>query len=270
MYKYITVIFVFLLQYNLSFSLDTDRTDKMESEAFTDSTDLRVGFNFLLNQAKENNLIPLRHIGTGFSLNLAYRFYSQSDEKIIDWTVELSGLSTHIEDYAKSYWIKNSFSFTNVYKSDLAGIKDVYLGGKIELVHNPAYYNNLDDSHLYWATYFSLGLALKYYYELSNLSRFSFLLDASPLGFGSRPNIIRNYKMDEPSFSNAIDIMHSNFEFVYPMDFIDIRFRTSYEMKVLREYVQSLFIEFDYLKLKTDISESYINFQTKAGITFNF
>lgn len=226
--------------------------------------------NFGINQIKENNIHPKVHSGTNFIVA-----YSNSKHKknvsIIDFSASFSRPKTEHESAAYSINVNAVLGYSYLFESGSysSGFSHLF-GPKAALVYNVSHYPNWDDSHLYWANSLDFGIRNLFYYHFPSKNKLIFDIGFDVLGFFSRPEIDRQYKIDDLSFGGIMNSFHSDIEFGTLNKTIGISCVLEYNINLTQNYAQSIFYSFCYNAIDSRISDRFqINIHA-IGLKFHF
>jgi hypothetical protein len=107
-----------------------------------------------------------------------------------------------------------------------------YLGPQASLCYSFMLFPNWDDSHSYWADYLSFGSNNILSVSLRHESEWFTSLNFSLFGLFSRPEGIRQFKMDDSSFGGILKALNSNIEPGLMNKVFQINFKTEYRFPV--------------------------------------
>jgi hypothetical protein len=144
----------------------------------------------------------------------------------------------------------------------------LHLGGLASIHYRLGYYPLWDDSHPYWATNISAGIALRYEKKFRERGIYFLSYEMPLIGLLSRPPLLRQYKIDDPEFGNLAGLMHQDMEVATVNRYIDLGLKTGFYLPYSGRFASEFYIFFNYLSLNTSYSKPYREIQTGLGITF--
>lgn len=242
-YKFLIIIF-FLFADSLLYGQDT--TGKFPGDSFH-----TIGISAGVNQVKEENLLPLVH--TGYILNVYYEYRSlKASYQEVQLILGFSRIAADPEDITKSVNIlikpSYSFCFNLIRKPDF----NFYLGPEAGGSYSLSYFPNWDDSHVYWANYFTLGAAAMAQYNLADDRRFQFRLSIPFISFFSRPELLRLYKSDDASFGGIVKSAHSDIQAGLWDSVFALGLCIEYQFPVFRTKTEAISYSLEYARVKKD------------------
>jgi len=201
--KTLSPVFIFLfITVSMAFSQTTIKSDPHN-----------YGITFGLNgyQVKEKVLCNVKHSGRFFSGGFSFEQSSESSLQNLELYFTINKLKSRYDPDNKSIVINPFIHFS--YKKKVRVINQklsLYAGGITGGTWHLAFYENWDDSHLYWLTNYFIGVDGKAVYRISGKSDFFIGMNMPVLSLVSRPPALILYKMDNPDFSYALNKMHEN------------------------------------------------------------
>ena len=116
-----------------------------------------IGVGKGLNQIKEENLLPLVH--TGFATIVSYEFRNmKGNYQDFQFSAIYSLPKTRAESLSATANIGLNAIYSYCFGLMGGDAVRYYLGPQAKIAYSMAFYPNWDDSHLYWADYYSAGL----------------------------------------------------------------------------------------------------------------
>lgn len=218
------------------------------------------------DQFKDENIHPKVFRG----LTLAPSFiHSKISNNISEYNVGLrfSVLHTEYEDFASAVDItvlgNYRYLFTLFHNENLI----YYLGAVADMQYGTSAYSNWDESHLYFANYISGGIANRISYRMGGKS-FIFNLDIPLISCIFRPEVNRQYKIDDMTFGGVMSNLASNPEAALPDKNFDLK--TGLEMKFNSRgrKTHSIGYTFRYHYMKASNGNPYQNIE--HAITYKF
>ncbi|MCH7411323.1 hypothetical protein MM239_18150 [Belliella sp. DSM 111904] len=216
--------------------------------------------NFLSGyiQQKELNLMPKVH--SGFQYVLEYqvdsemkylrRFRARFGVSPLTTPWETSGFSANLEIQA-SYFQFIQILNTQNWK--------VWTGPFGRLTYNTSFYPNWDESHLYWANQMQTGLASRSVYKLQGQTRSLFWdFNLPVLGLLSRPNIERNYKINDFSFGGIVQVMHYQPQIIGLINNFQVHSRIGFIFPITQKKQAQVGYHLDHMQVFTKYSNQFI------------
>jgi len=227
----------------------------------TYSLNLHVG----MNQIKEMNLLPLVH--KGMISELSFETEKRKDNlRLFQFNFAYSRLKTSLEEMSKSANIKLGMNYSYNYPVYQKNNLRYYLGPQVSLSYSLMVFPNWDESHSYWADYLSFGanniLSMTHKNENEWFSSLSFSL----LGFFSRPDEIRPYKMDDYTLDGILKAFNSNIESGLMNKVLLINYRTEYRFPVLNNKMEAITFNLDVLRISRHDEQPVFQIKTLLGI----
>jgi hypothetical protein len=224
-----------------------------------------VKFQLGLNQIKEMNLLPLVHKGRLTVLSFETEKVKSSLRQF-QFSFLYSRIKTGLEEIPKSGNIKlgvdYSYNFLIFQKNDLR----YYCGPQASLCYSYMLYPNWDDSHGYWADYMSFGPNNIFSVLLKNEREWFTSLNFSLIGFFSRPEEIRPYKMDDSSVDGILKSMNSNIEHGSVNRLFQINFKTEYRFPVFVKKREAITYDMNIIRLSQKNEQPVFQLTWQIGI----
>jgi hypothetical protein len=147
-------------------------------------------------------------------------------------------------------------------------LSQFFLGGMASIHYRMGYYPLWDDSHPYWATSFSAGVALRFENKFKDATNWFTSFNMPLIGLVSRPPLERQYKIDNPDISNILKMNHSEMGLATLNRYADLMLKTGFKLNYSTRYANEFYFLFNFLSLNTSYSKPYREIQIGAGITF--
>jgi hypothetical protein len=228
-------------------------------------TNHSVSLQFGLNQIRERDLLPLVHKGS--VTELAYETEKiKGSMRQFQLLLSYSRLKTSLEEMAKSanigLGLNYSYDFLVLKKNNLR----YYAGPQASLQYSFMMYPNWDESHSYWADYLSFGagnmLTVSFRHENEWFSSLYFSL----LGFFSRPDPVRQFKMDSTSPGGVLKAFNSNIETGFPNKLLLINYKTEYRFPVFTHKREAFTFNMNILRMSRNNGEPVFQIINTFGI----
>ncbi len=205
--------------------------------------------DFGLNQIKEENIHPKVHSGTITGLEYSHTLETKN---ISEWGLNFrySRLKTTYEDLSASANIQIAAHYHCLFKAISRQRYTYAVGPEVKLNYNIGLYPNWDESHLYWANAFSVGVDNEFRYKISETGLLILNGYISVVSLLSRPDPNRQYKFDDLSFGGVMDSFHSNMVAGTVNKAINCVFQAEYKFGVSTRLSQGLFYRAEYSRMK--------------------
>lgn len=227
----------------------------------------RLSLQYGLNQVKDKNLHPKVHRGS--ITQLSYGF-EKKDRLLRDFNLSLgySQLKTSYEDLSKSVNLRLAASYNQSYTIWYNERMNWYLGPQVSLAYNACFFPNWDDSHLYWADYLSIGARSVFSCRLANNREWNTSLSFPLFSVYSRPELYRNYKIDDVSFGGILSSLHHNIQLAHLTNLFFLHFDTGYRFPVFLDKREAFSYSFDFLRASNPDSKTYYQLFHQIGLSF--
>jgi hypothetical protein len=220
---------------------------------------------FGINQIREMNLIPLVHRGS-----LGELTFETERQKVnlnqFQVSVIYSRVKTNLEELAKSGNIKLKLNYSYNFRIFQNDKIRYYLGPQASLCYSFMLFPNWDDSHGYWADYLSFGPNNILSVSLNHEREWFTSLNISIFSLFSRPDEVRNYKMDESSFGGIIKALNSNIEPGFINRAFEINLKTEYRFPVFVSKREAVTFNMDLSQISRKDEQPIIQIITRIGI----
>jgi hypothetical protein len=220
------------------------------------------------NQFKDENIHP--KVFHGLLIGSSFQ-HSKISKGISEYRagLKVSLVNTVYEEFPSSANIlihgQYKYLFTITQNENLV----YHLGPLADLQYGTSAYFNWDESHLYFANCLSGGIGNRITYKTGNKS-FDFNIDFPIISIICRPELNRQYKIDNMSFGGIFSNLTSNLESAIPNKNFFVK--TSIEMKYLsaRNKSRSVGYHFKYHYMKASIGNPYQNIEHAVSYKFMF
>lgn len=242
----------------LSISANAQRTDSNQFEHV-------VGIQFGVNQIKDENLHS--KVNTGTSTKLFYAF----EKKEKNWhqfqfTIGYSRLKTGLEDLSKTINLELDLDYSLNFPVLRKRNFNYYVGPDARITYNVSFYPNWDDSHLYWADYYAVGVSNILFLELKNENEWISSISFPLFSVFSRPDLYRLYKIDDTDVSGIVNNLNSNLTPATATNVFYIRFRTEYRVPIFKDKQQGFTFSTDYSFVTENSGNSFSQLCYQVGI----
>jgi hypothetical protein len=218
-----------------------------------------------VNQIKDKNLHP--KVSTGTITEFSYGFErSAKTWHQFHFTLGYSRLKTEIEDLSASVNLKVNTDYSWNYPVVRKDRFSYYLGPEGSIAYNASFFPNWDDSHLYWATNYSVGLRNTWSLKGKGETKWVSFLSLPVFSVFSRPALYRLYKIDETDVGGIARNINSDLASAHPADVFFLRFQTEYRFSVFKDKVQAFSYFFEYNRMKHKESNTFNRMSHQVGI----
>jgi hypothetical protein len=226
-----------------------------------------LGAGLLHLQAVEGTLYPRRNTGPGLHLDLQAE--KRKQERIREWQllVQYARPRTAVEQETSSHWVRLRIRANQLWPVARGAWGQLQAGPMAALNYQVAYYENLDESHLYWANHATLGASVRWQRPRLNqeASGFQARLDLPVLGLASRPPQLRPYKIDDLSGGGILQMLHGQLRPVWWGQLLAPQGELAYRLTPSGRRTRAFFYGMEYQWLSLGYSRSYQHLVHQAG-----
>lgn len=220
------------------------------------------------SQLKDENLHP--KVFRGLTVESFY-FHSNFGNHISEYSAgfRLSAMHTALEEFPSAASISIIGSYRYLFRVVHNEKWNYFLGPVAELQYGTNAYFNWDESHLYFANYLSGGLGNRLRYAMGNKS-LDFSLEIPVISGISRPELNRQYKIDDMRFGGILKNLSSNPEvaFMNKNFFVRTGLKINYLSKGGKP--RSIGYHFRYHFMQADNGNPYQNIEHFISYKFSF
>jgi hypothetical protein len=232
-----------------------------------------IGFSLGLAeyQVREEVLNNIRHRGTLVSGGVFYERTSEVARQKYEFHLIFSMLKSRYDPDKASFAVNPSFNYR--YARKVKSINPrlaLYLGGIIGLDMHHEWFDNWDDSHLYWLTSYYLGIDGILTYQKSADNSFIFEIYAPVAALVSRPPERFLYKVANPEFSWAVDELHSDLRFTSTHEHVVLNMNLGYSLRYTDRFEQRIYWRSCYTKSMMPYSKDITILTHAIGASFVF
>ena len=231
------------------------------------------GFTLGLNdyQVKENVLNNIRHRGMMPSLGFSFEKSRELSKQKAELFLIINTLKSRYDPDKSTILINPVITYRYARKvNDFSDHLRLYLGGIGGLNSHSAFYNNWDDSHIYWLTSYNLGIDAMLTYQRSEKGYFYLELHTPVIALISRPPDRFLYKVINPEFSWIISEYHRNLRLTSFHEHFAINADLAYRFRYSDKFIQSVFWRFRYVRNSMNYSKNISILTHVIGVTFLF
>ncbi len=255
-----------LMIFNTGFAFPSDKDS---------GTQKYFGFTIGLshNQVKEKVLNDIRHQGTFFPSPISFIYEKAKINAIqaFEFNLHFTGLKSRYDPDVSSLMIHPDINYRYLWKINRANETwGFYLGGITGLNMQLGWYDNWDDSHLYWLTSYYLGADGRWNYKLSDKSFFYLDISFPLLSVVSRPPERFLYKGVNPEFSWIISEIHENLRLTSVHQHFAMNVDLAYELRYSEKSKLRIFWRIYYLNSNMEYSKNLRVISHTIGATLLF
>jgi hypothetical protein len=225
--------------------------------------------DFSMMQIKEENLHPKVHHGLLYGLQ-----YGHSRQKINISTFRMglgfSRLKTNYEPLSASASVRLRGTYHYLFKIANSDKVTFHMGPEINLAYALSYFPNWDESHLYWANSLDLGIRNKFSYHINVRQTLALDLGFSLFSVFSRPELDRQYKIDDISLAGILGNMNSNPEGGTMNKSLLLSFQAEYQFHTGERITQAICYSYNYNRVKSNDGFPFQDNLHKLGFKIYF
>jgi hypothetical protein len=253
---------IILLSMGVVFSQDT---------AEAAETDVGLSLGVAEYQVRENVLNSIRHRGTLGSGGFFYERTKEISRQKVEFHLIFSKLESRYDPDKSTFAVNPSVSYRYARKvKNINQSMSIFLGGIIGLEMHHEWFDNWDDSHLYWLTSYHLGVDGILTYQNSPDSEFFLEISTPVVALISRPPERFLYKVANPKFSWAVDELHSNLRLTSVHEHFVLSMNLGYKFRYNARFEQGLYWRFSYTKNSVPYSKDIVILTHAFGASFVF
>ncbi len=228
----------------------------------------RIAITIGQNQFKDENLH--QKVFHGVTIGSSYT-HSRISKNISEYCAgfKISLMNTSYEDFPSSVNILILANYTYLFHIVSNQNLQYYLGPLADLQFGTSAYFNWDESHFYFANYLSGGISNRITYKAGDKT-FYFNLDVPLLSCICRPELDRQYKIDDMTFSGILTNLASNPEIVLPDKNFYLKAGIEMNYHSGRKKLRSIGYNFKYHNMKAADGKPYQNIENSISYKFIF
>jgi hypothetical protein len=143
---------------------------------------------------------------------------------------------------------------------------DYYAGIGSKLNYNISFFENWDESHLYWANFLDLNFSQQLSLKTINGNSFTGTLTLPVFHFLSRPKVNREYKMDDFSLGGILKSFHNQPQFQFFSKSFYLEGAVEYKYNKKAGFYPYLSYNFGFYALETNYSNSKQSIHHRIGL----
>jgi hypothetical protein len=174
-------------------------------------TDFGIAIGMSPYQLKDNVLNKVRHAGSGFSLALSHERIRESSRSRFELSLGFNQIGSRYESERETVALATLLNYRRVRAArQFSPHLNLFLGGIAGVDSRIGFFENWDESHIYWLTSYYLGPTGVLTYSRSGASTLSLEVSLPLLALVSRPPERSLYKELDPSFSGILSYLHED------------------------------------------------------------
>jgi hypothetical protein len=228
----------------------------------------RIAVTTGLNQFKDENIHP--KVFRGITIGSSY-LHSRISKNILEYGAgfKITLMNTSYEDFPSSVNILILANYKYLFSIVSSQSLHYYLGPLADMQYGTSAYFNWDESHFYFANYLSGGISNRITYKAGNKT-FDFNLDVPLLSCICRPELNRQYKIDDMTFTGIFTNLASNPEVVFPDKNFYVKAGIEMNYQSGRKKLRSIGYNFMYHNMKAANGLPYQNIENTISYKFIF
>jgi hypothetical protein len=236
-------------------------------EADLRKTDHTLSLQFGMNKIKDENLHA--KVSKGALTEFSYGFEKATKAwQQFHFTLGYSRLKTEIEDVSKTANLRLHTDYSWSYPLVRKHRFNYYLGPEGSISYNVCYFPNWDESHLYWASNFSVGVRNSFSVSLKDERKWVSFLSFPLFSMFSRPELYRLYKIDETDGGGIMSNINSDLTPGHLTNVFFLKFQTEYRFPVFKSKTQAFTYSLEFNRVKHNDGNLFLQELHQIGIRF--
>ncbi len=218
-------------------------------------------------QRIEHNLHGLRHTNPGIMLSATWSNQQLQHRQVASLEAGFTKPKAALEPAAYSIGLLLEARYH--YQQQLATGQNgtFYAGGWAGAHYNLAFYPNWDESHMYWANFAGMGFGSHWQKPLTGKAKQVFADFNLPLLGGlSRPQLYRNYKIEDTSPSAILKTNHKDMQLAGPAQYINLELKTGLVLNTSTRINWAVYYQVNYINATTTYANPYKQIRHGLGI----
>jgi hypothetical protein len=254
--------FILLLSMGVAFSQD---------DIGTGGRDIGLSLGAAEYQVRENVLNRIRHRGALISGGFFIESTGEISRQKFEFYLVFSKLKSRYDPDKSSFAVNPSLHYRYARKiKNINPAVTLFVGGVLGLDMHHEWFDNWDDSHLYWLTSYYLGGDGILTYRRSDTSSFVLEVYMPLLALISRPPERFLYKTANPDFSWVVGELHSNMRLTSIHEHLALNLNLRYRFRYTHIYDQSIYWRLSYTRNTVPYSKELSILTHTLGISFIF
>jgi hypothetical protein len=263
MFKKIIIFSILSLALSQS-GLSQDRSD-------TTFSDFGISIGINSYQIKEKVLNKIRHTGLFPALGFSYDWSNEHVRQKVELFLIVNMLKSRYEAETAPVVIDFTLNYTQnrkvtVFHPDL----HLFLGGSVGLYSHMGWFDNWDDSHIYWLTYYYVGLNSLLTYKRPSEPSAYVELNIPLLSLVSRPPERFFYKGINDKFSWIVKEIHKDLKMTTIHQHLVLNVDLGYKFIHSKSFQQKVYWRINYTNTQMSYSNEVIILTYIIGTTLLF
>lgn len=218
-----------------------------------------------INQIKEFQLAPKVHSGFTAGANYEYMYIGDyiSGVRI---NLDGSGLASDMEKKYQSANIRLRANYQYLFLLFDTGFMSYYFGFEGGMNYSVSMYPNWDESHLYWANYVGVGIKNRYGIHINDNNHVIINFALPFFVVASRPQMNREYKMDDFSLGGILKSLHSHPEVTLFKRNAIIELSVEYQFWGYKKYIPAFYYNIYCSRLQSKTGDPYQDMVHQFGL----
>jgi hypothetical protein len=228
------------------------------------SIELTMGYS----QLKEANLHGMVFRGIGYAIS--YNAVRERDNiSALNVSIGNSHLTTGPEDGFPSLNASASLHYRYLFRAGTSSRLHIHTGLGSFLRYNVSFFENWDESHLYWANSLGIDVTQRFALPVFRDAGLSGSVSLPVFLVLSRPARERDFKMDDFSFGGLLKSLHQKPEFRLPHRSTYVSGSLEYRVSREKQSRPALTYSFSYYSLNTSYSNTARSLRHHVGIKWS-
>ena len=239
----------------------------------SETTRSDFGISIAINnyQIKEKILNNIRHTGYFPALGFSYNWQTEKIKQRVEFFLIINMLKSRYENETAPVMIDFTLNYTQVRKvtvfyPDL----HLFIGGSGGLYSHMGWFDNWDDSHIYWLTYYYVGLNTLLTYKSPSESSAYLEFSLPILSLVSRPPERFFYKGINDKFSWIVSEIHNDLTVTTIHQHLVLNFDLGYKFNHSESFQHKVYWRINYTNTQMSYSKEVIILTHIIGTTFLF
>jgi hypothetical protein len=230
----------------------------------------RQSFNIIgvkggLNQIKEEILIG--RVYSGFITDYSYEFRKiKTDYRDFQFSLGLSRPKARPEEFSKSANINLNVASSFCFRILESNSFRFYCGPQGKISYSAALFPNWDESHLYWADSYSIGIKGISSKAFKNNSQLFATISIPLLSVYSRPDLVRKYKYDNTTLSGVLHNLNSNLKPGFWNRAFFLEYEMEYQIPIFSKKYEAFTYSFKFVRIQNKLSKPYTQIIHQFGL----
>ncbi|MFQ5825370.1 MAG: hypothetical protein ACE5JB_15115 [bacterium] len=222
-------------------------------------------------QIRDEVLSDARHRGFLASLGLSYSKLKEISINELKFNLIINTLKSRYETEKASVAVNPSMNYSYLRKArDISKNVNLYLGGIIGWNLHMDFYEEWDESHIYWLNSYFLGISERLSYQKSDKSTINFDINIPVVALVSRPPERFLYKELNPKFSWFISQFHDDLTLTSLHQHFEFNMILEYKYGHPHKFKKSFFWSFSYIKNSMSYSKNVSILTHTFGVSLLF